>query len=448
MASTYLSRTISSGGNRKIMTFSAWIKRATASATSSVFTTGTGSERDMILFESDGKLQFSRYNSSYVYMLKTNRQFRDVNAWYHLMCVLDTTQGTSSNRMKIYVNGVQETSFNTANYPSQDYQSNYNQDTFTQYLGQDSDGNFDFNGCMSHVHYVDGTAYTPSTFGSTDATTGEWKINTSPTVTYGTNGFFLLRNDNAVTDRSGQGNNFAVGAGTLTKTEDCPSNVFATLSPLYKNTTNDTILANGNTDGSCRDNTKAGTYTTLGMPSGKFYCEVKIREFQNAGEAVVGVTGRPQGDVHQNKNVGDTTQSAAYRTNGQSEINATTASYGNSYDAGDIIGIAIDVDNSKLYFSKNGTWQNSGDPTSGSTGTGALSMPVAASACEEGAYFFGFGSTSTASSSAHKFSFNFGNGFFASTAVSSAGTNASNNGIFEYDVPTGYTALSTKGLNL
>ena len=114
MASTYLSRTISSGGNRKIMTFSAWIKRTTASATSSVFTTGTGSERDMILFESDGKLQFSRYNSSYVYMLKTNRQFRDINAWYHLMCVLDTTQGTASNRMKIYVNGVQETSFNTA----------------------------------------------------------------------------------------------------------------------------------------------------------------------------------------------------------------------------------------------------------------------------------------------------------------------------------------------
>ena len=149
-----------------------------------------------------------------------------------------------------------------------------------------------------------------------------------------------------------------------------------------------------------------------------------------------------------NKNVGDTTQSAGYRSSGSSEIASATASFGNSYTTNDIIGIAIDVDNSKLYFSKNGVWQNSGDPTSGSTGTGALSMPVAAISCTDGAYFFGFGDTSTGGSSAPKFSFNFGNGYFATTAVSSAGTNASGIGIFEYDVPTGYTALSTKGLNL
>ena len=220
MASTYLSRSISSTGNRQKATFSAWVKRATASATNAIFVTGSGGERDMLLFESDGKLQYSRYNSSYIYMLKTNRQFRDTNAWYHIVTVFDSTESTSSDRMKIYVNGVQETSFNTANYPSQNYNSNYNQSGMTQYLGQDSDGNFDFDGCMSHVHYIDGTAYQASTFGSTDATTGEWKINTSPSVSYGTNGFFILKDGNSVTDQSGNSNNFTVGGGTLTKTED------------------------------------------------------------------------------------------------------------------------------------------------------------------------------------------------------------------------------------
>ena len=102
---------------------------------------------------------------------------------------------------------------------------------------------------MSHVHFIDGTAYDASAFGETDATTGEWKINTSPSVTYGNNGFFILKDGNSVTDQSGNSNNFTVGGGTLTKTEDNPSNVFATWNPL--SICNGSILkstfTNGNT---------------------------------------------------------------------------------------------------------------------------------------------------------------------------------------------------------
>jgi hypothetical protein len=101
----------------------------------------------------------------------------------------------------------------------------------------------------------------------------------------------------------------------------------------------------------------------------------------------------------------------------------------------------MDLDNNKLYFSKNGTWQNSGDPTSGATGTGAINIPTATT----GYYHFAMGDQHDAESGTY--SINFGNGYFGTTAVSSAGTNASGIGIFEYDVPTGYTALSTKGLN-
>jgi len=455
MASTYLSRTISSSGNRKIMTFSAWIKRAINGATSCIFATGTGSERDMILFESDGKLQFSRYSGSYLYILKTNRQFRDTNAWYHLMCVLDTTQGTESNRAKIYVNGVQETSFNTATYPSQDYQTNYNQNTFTQYLGQDSDGNFDFDGCMSHVHYVDGTAYTPSTFGSTDADTGEWSINTSPSVTYGTNGFFLLKDDNAVTDRSGQGNNFTVGAGTLTKTEDNPSNVFATLNPLFLAGGGTTTFSNGNTTGQSPTLQGCAGTSTIGVSSGKYYAEFKQVTETSSGEGAIGICDTYY--ISNNSSLGGSSSPGyieysvscfGYRNNNGDQFYSSSGSkYTSSnnhagWSNGDIIMVALDMDNNRVYLGKNGSW-NASNTWSSATPSQYITID---STGFEGNYHFAIGDSSGGNSVT--WNANFGNGYFGTTQISSEGTNASGIGKFEYDVPTGYTALSTKGLNL
>ena len=447
MASTYLTRTQGTPTSDDIGTYSFWLKRGTLDKNNEYIVQNyvDGSNYGYFRFKSDN--QFQHYSSGGGdWERRTNRLFRDTNAWYHIVLRIDTTQSTASDRVRIYINGVEETSFSTETNASQNVNNKLFASGGTLRIGYVSYGTATyFDGCLSHVHYCDGQSYAPTVFGETDSTTGEWKINTSPTITMGSQGFTILKDGNTITDQSSNSNNFTLGGGTLTKTEDCPSNVFATLNPLYKNTTNDTIFANGNTDGSTRDNTKAGSYTTLGMTSGKFYCEVKIRELQ--GTAVVGVSGRPNSDMIDNKNVGDTTQSAGYRSSGSSEIASATASFGDSYTTNDIIGIAIDVNNSKLYFSKNGVWQNSGVPTSGSTGTGALSMPVGVSSCEDGAYFFGFGDTSTGSNTAPKFSFNFGNGYFATTAVTSAGTNASDNGVFEYDVPTGYTALSTKGLN-
>ena len=133
----------------------------------------------------------------------------------------------------------------------------------------------------------------------------------------------------------------------------------------------------------------------------------------------------------------------SYESNAELRANGTTVDpWGSTYDDGDILGCAFDLDNNKIYFSKNGSWQQSGDPSSGSNGytiTAAADTPA-------GAYFVGAGDFS--GSAGQSGQFNFGNGYFGTTAVSSAGTNASGIGIFEYDVPTGYTALSTKGLNL
>jgi hypothetical protein len=134
---------------------------------------------------------------------------------------------------------------------------------------------------------------------------------------------------------------------------------------------------------------------------------------------------------------GETAQSVGYGAyDGKTYISNVGTAYGATLADGDILSIALDLDNSKVYFSKNGVWQNSGDPTSGATGTGAVSLPSSTSSW----HFIGSPTNSTISA-------NFGNGYFGTTAIASAGTPGSTPGSFEYDVPSGYQPLSTKGIN-
>ena len=237
MASTRLTRTFSGNGDRQKFTFSAWIKRSTF-AQSFLWTTGSYSSSSMTqwLFDSDGTLGLYDYNSSGSVLsnVVTNRKFLDTNAWFHFVIRVDTTQSTAADRIRVYVNGVQETSFSATNYPGQNDNYIYSESITAQYIGQRADqGNTSsFEGLMSHIHMTDGYSYDASSFGSTDSTTGEWKINTAPSVTYGTNGYFILKDGNSVTDQSGNSNNFTVANGTLTQTEDSPSNNFAILNPL------------------------------------------------------------------------------------------------------------------------------------------------------------------------------------------------------------------------
>ena len=440
MASTYIYRN-HTAGNRRTWTWSAWVKLGSLSGNQSFLTSRTdNSNYSTIRIEPDRFHIFDLVSGGFNHQVKTNRKLRDPNGWYHLLVAVDTTQGTASNRIKMYVNGEQETSLAESSYPAQNYQTFVNQ-ADTHYLGQGGNLGDKFDGSMSHIHFVDGTALTPSTFGSTDSTTGEWKINTSPTVSsYGTNGFFILKDGNSTTDQSGESNNWTV-SGTLTKTEDCPDNVFATMNPLdnyYQGST----FSNGNNTVVSGSSSTTFNSSTLMMVSGKYYAEVK----PTAGSATsqIGVTGKLA--VNSTSSLAVTTSAVGYLDSGSvwgsnSNQGGTWATYANN----DIIGIAVDCDNNKLYFSKNGVWQNSGVPTSGSTGTGAISL-TAPSSTDNGAYAFAM--NETWNDNTRTWQWNFGNGYFGTTAVSSAGTNASGIGIFEYDVPAGYTALSTKGLNL
>ena len=449
MANTYLQRTPSTNGSFVTNTWSFWVKRTALNYDYrrlwSSYVTATNNF--MIAFTPTDELEFSYFAGVYDFQVKTNRKFRDTSAWYNIVIAQDASASTSTDRVKIYVNGVRETSFATTNFPDLNEGSNtINATNSTTILGQKGNGSEWFEGLMSHVHMIDGTAYDATAFGEYDAN-GVWKIKTSPSVTYGTNGFFILKDGNSVTDQSGNSNNFTVGGGTLTNTEDNPSNVFCTINPLdnyYPNST----MTHGNTRITTATSNRSYNTGTLGASSGKYYWEVKaVSNVGASSGCYIGIAStNPTNDgVSSAQPLGYKQYDYSYiSADGNYYTNSTSTSYGNSYTDNDIIGVALDLDNNKLYFSKNGTWQNSGDPTSGSTGTGAISIQDP-SGTVNGVYTPGLGDWWV---QGFTVSFNFGNGYFGGTAVASAGTNASGIGIFEYDVPTGYTALSTKGLNL
>jgi len=452
MATTYLTRTSGTPTNALKWTFSTWVKIASIPNDTFLldfYTDGNNRSQIGFAFSTKSFLLNELVSGSTSQLFISNRKFRDNSGWYNIVVSCDRTLATAGDRTKIYFNGVRETSWSTQTNPAQNVTGIINTAVGTL-IGKYSDGALYFNGSMSHINFVDGTAYPASTFGSTDSTTGEWEINTSPTVTYGNNGFFILKNDNVINDQSGNANNFTLGGGTLTKTEDCPDNVFATNNPL-DNYFYSSAFNNGNTTIVSSSSTGKYSYgtTTFGIPDGKkIYCEVKMVAVSSGSlQARVGLISYPTTSA--TISVGSTTYTYGYNTDsGNITTGNAGSSYGTAFALGDIMGIAIDTVNNKLYFSKNGTWQNSGNPASGATGTGAVSIADlgTANSTNSGNYFLGF--SDEGNNAGATLSWNFGNGYFGTTAVSSAGTPASTPGTFEYDVPTGYQPMTTKGLNV
>ena len=444
MASTILTRTVASTGNNKILTWSGWVKRSDSSTGQLIAANGNPSDANYIIFFefSGSTLRFIIKSISILANVETNAVFRDTSAWYHLVFNMDTTQATASDRVKMYVNGEQITSFATSSYPSQNLGTQFNNaDSVISVGGKYVTGaNTDFfNGSMSHVHFIDGTAYDASYFGETDATTGIWKPKTSPSVTYGTNGFFLKGENSGSlgTDSSGEGNNLTV-TGTPTQTIDTPSNVFTTMNPLdnyYAGAT----FEHGNTEVITTQSAYTYCTSTLKMGSGKYYIEGKWTGTGggNSGVGIVNTSSTATSDEMTNKaNSSVITDSGLVYANGSS-----TGTNVGSFSVNDIVMIAFDGANNAIYYGKNGTWLNSGNPTSGASKTGAFT-PSSTTGLD---YFIGFGDQN--SSFSYRIEFNFGNGFFGTTAVASAQNPDDGIGIFEYDVPTGYLALCTKNIN-
>ncbi len=445
MASTRVYRTLADNSQKK-GSISIWFKLGPSLATDKVLICSyyDADYHSAIKINTDDCLNVFDWRSGMVSNLTTSRKLRDPSAWYHVVFEWDTTQSTAADRNKLYINGVQETSFSATTNYSADYIPSWNRDYTLSIGARNSDQYWDGN--MSHLYFIQGYAYAASTFGSTDATSGIWKIDTSPSVNYtgtGTNSCALKFEDssNMDLDSGSNANTFTTG-GTLTATKDTPSNNFSTFNPLTVDDGGAKTYTTGNTTVTETANSWTSAHSTLMATTGKYYCETKLVSFSGGSASY---TGAATAAAIQSRSsltypLGTTDGGIGYySSDGKVQKDNASTTFGDSWGAGDIVGTAIDIDNGFIYFSKNGTWQNSGDPTSGSSGTGGVSLPSGMISGE----FIGF----SVSPNESVMAVNYGNGYFGTTAITSAGTNASNNGIFEYDVPTGYTALCTKGID-
>ena len=441
-SSDYLDKTFSSAGSRTTWTISVWVKRANEHGTNS-YIIDSGAGNGTSLYFGSEQIEFWDYQSgSYTGRLTTNRVFRDMSAWYHIVAVWDTTNGTAGDRMRLYVNGVEETSFATDTNPSSSQNSILNDGSTSVTIGRQ--GSIYTNLYMAEFCYIDGQALTPTSFGEFDEDTGIWKPIDVSGLTFGTNGFYLdFENSSSLgADVSGNGNNFTVNNLTsIDQTTDTPTNNYCTMLGhtlgSYATMSEGGLKIVGNT-GSDSGN----SLSSFAFSSGKWYWEMKVSEDTstvNYPHFVVFKTTDPKYGK-QNLNGGDGNPTylpthilgmnmADGYYSGTSFTSGTTGTTGN----GDIIQFFFDMDNGAFYAGRDGTLFNSGDPTSGASKTGALVTWT-----PDGREY-AITSTNFNNSSIE---FNFGNPTFSITSGNSDGNNYGN---FEYD-PQGYYALNSKNL--
>jgi len=427
-------------GNRKTWTCSFWLKD-NASTSKKPFW-GTPSEGDFF-FMNNNKLNFQHEGSSGS-NLSTVRLLRDPSAWYHLVIASDTTQGTAANRFKLYINGSQYTWDDATTYPAEDSEFKICQDgeNFRINAGHANVTSGGSQIYMADFAFVDGTAYAASDFGETDEDSGIWKPK-KPSVTWGTNGFFLEFKQTGTSanasgmgaDTSGNGLHFTVtDLAAIDVTTDTPTNNFATINSIWAGLSARVAptLTEGNTQVD-HGSTDSGAWSTIIPANGKWYAEFKATNTSSntMGIAVQNLTdgeGSWRADTYQNAKgymffmTGNTGNNGGY-----------TTSYGSAWSDDDIIGTAMDLTNGKLYFAINNTWQNSGDPTSGATGTGAAYSIDAGD----------FHALGSGYKSDLRGQWNFGNPPYAN---SSDAADADGYGAFEFAPPSGYFALCTKNL--
>ena len=448
--SPQMTLTPGSAGDQDKFTLSFWIKRCalgTAQTVCSVHVSDA-TTYSYIRFNTDDQLDFTNFLDGGINGVRiTDRRFRDISAWYHIVCIWDSGNATGGDRLKVYVNGIQETVFATSNTPNQDVNSSFSRATEMQ-IGSWNDGAY-LDAYLAEMFMCNGQANAASTFGEFNGDSPSiWQpIDCSGDLTFGTNGFYLDFEDssNLGNDANG-GTDFAeVNIAATDQATDSPTNSFATLNPLWRSRwDNDGLISEGN----CKITFTAANgdlgygVSSMGVTGGKWYWEIKIPTVARAGTGAGDATAAAGFD----SNFGDHNPSYFFMvyTNGTIQENTDTTSYANSLSDDDIVMYALDMDNHRIWYGINGTWQDSGDPTSGATGTGDITTQISdQSHLNTGEFIFPFcGDPSGSGQSA--FEWNFG-GCSAFT-ISSAANDGNGYGNFEYTPPSGFLALCTKNL--
>ena len=435
----YLSKTFTgTQTDAKKCTISCWWKR------SSIGNTGiNGGEQTIIswntglgnrsFLRSDGgtdQLYLGIVNSSGDYKLQITPVQRDISAWYHIVAHVDTTQSTASNRMKMYINGVEITNFDNTNYIPQDNTDIGFGEAEACNIGRDvKDSNTPLDGYLAEMVFIDGQALDPTSFGEFDEDSGIWKPIDVSGLTYGTNGFYLDFEDSGALgdDVSGNGNDFTVNNLTaIDQTTDTPTNNFATYNSLFHKSSAYTF-AEGNLQVSATSTASSWItrwgLSNIGFSSGKWYAEVKISDYGSGQFYPIGIV-RDEDIAGIDSSLGSDGWGYYPLASGGGEIigvNMSNQENVGTATTGDIIGLAVDADNRTLQFYKNGS-------TLGSQVTNVTA----------GTYFFASNGYAN-----HSVQANFGNPTFTGTDQS----DGNSRGSFEYAPPSGYLSLCTANLS-
>ena len=459
---TYLNRTPSSAGNEKTWTVSLWVKRAsiTSSASQFLFASDTNYS-DYVWCRFCGTEVTGKADMLQVFMtepnaregnVRTNRLFRDPASWYHIVVRCDLTQSTAADRLRIYVNGVQETSFDTATYLNQnDDNINWNSNVPQVIGAQLSSGTSERfqNGYITNFVNIDGQSLAPTSFGETDSTTGEWKPKADLSgLTFGTNGFWQKYESagNLGLDSSGNSNTYTVNnAGTGAQAVDTASNNFATINPVAQSRfSNQGTISLGNLkyDGAAND--RGWGFCSMGVTKGKWYWEIKATA---TDRLMIGVGYQSVLDFSGTFFGNNPSKAFSILSfNGNLYYDGTNTSYGPTFVANDIIMVALDMDNYLCWFGKNGTWSNNATQTEieNATATNDATTKMGTKQnINNGDFVFPF-ITAQENAQTGAGIFNFGNPPFT---ISSGNADANGHGNFEYAVPSGYYSLCTKNIN-
>jgi hypothetical protein len=447
-----LIKTFGTATSRKKFTYSVWVKLSGRGQgnNNALLVAGTSGQDEGTIKISPDVIDWSEYSASSASVtarLTTTQVFRDYSAWSHLVFVWDSGNATAGNRMRIYHNGSEITSFSTDTNPSEDQDAQVNNNVVHNIGRQSWNNSGEWNGYMAEACFIDGQALDPTSFGEFDSATGIWKPIDVSGLTFGNNGFYLEfkqsgTGTNALgigADTSGNTNHFAVNNLTaVSQSTDTCTNNYATLNSLDNYYTPHTL-----TEGLLKQTTDstsgyAPNLSTVALTQGKWYFEVKyVSRSSSDNYNLIGIKST---QITNTNYLGQNQHDYGYYSDsGNYYTNNAAVTYGDSYDQGDIIGCYLDLDNNKLYFAKNGTVQNSG---TGISITDPASTPL-------GYYFFAVGDYGQSLTIVNEI--NFGSPV---NTISSGNADPNGYGNFEYDPSSGtfdgasksFYALNTKNL--
>jgi hypothetical protein len=423
-------------------TISVWVKRSALGGTKSIFGYHTDdNNRGSLVFEADQLDLYINDSGSVTTRLVTTQVFRDVSAWYHIVLSVDTGQGTAASRVRLYVNGSEITDFGTETNPDQNLNFGLNNSSIDGKVGQKGENNDYFDGYMAEFVFIDGLQLTPSSFGEFDSDSPTiWKPKDVSGLTFGTNGFYLDFEDSANlgNDANGGTDLTEVNLAATDQATDTPTNNFATFNSIAQwDTGGSHVFSEGNLKAVLSSDLGKAS-STIGVTAGKWYMEIK-QTAENVplgnSEGIIGVIGDP---IYTTSNwSGWTNGFVMVNQSGYAYTGASSAlSWHGNWSVGDIIGVALDMDNMKVYFSKGGQWNDGSGNWDESSPNAYLTLSSSYST-----YFLAL--SHSHNTATETFEANFGSPSFA---ISSGNADADGYGNFEYAVPSGYYALCTKNL--